>query len=102
MNYLGTCVDIDEDGDNYGFDATEFAQADDRADQAGIDVPMEKFLPAVEECIPPDLEKQCEECEDPVTKYWCAYDEELNVSCIYDIDEDIHYIFSYVPESIKK
>ena len=102
MDYLGTCVDIDEDGDNYGFDATEFAQADDRADQAGIDVPMEKFLPAVEECIPPDLEKQCKECEDPVTKYWCAYDEELNVSCIYDIDEDIHYIFSYVPESIKK
>lgn len=31
--YLGTCVNIDSEGENYGFDPTEFAQAVERADQ---------------------------------------------------------------------
>jgi len=29
--YLGNCIQIDDEGDYFGFDATDFAQAEERA-----------------------------------------------------------------------
>lgn len=91
--YIGTCLDIDADGENYGFDPTEFAQAEGRASEAGIDISPTLFFsqakcPAtVKEILVSNKEN------------WFAFDEQLNVSWGYDIDSDIHYIFEGVVEA---
>jgi hypothetical protein len=85
--YIGTCVDIDQYGDNYGFDPTEFAQAEDRAVSEDIDISPKVFFNQAK--CPKDVKTILLSNKEN----WFAFDKELNVSWGYDIDTNIHYIF---------
>lgn len=87
LQYLGTCIDVDEDGLNYGFDATEFAQAEDRAIDAEMGPPPQEFFSKV--ASPRNLQQKLIMND----KIWYAGDERLGVLWAYDPDEDIHYIW---------
>ena len=91
MTYLGTCIDIDDYALNYGFDATEFAQAEHRAIQAESYIEEDYFWEVVQSHIGVRLAHEIKELlSDDV---WYGQDPYLNVSWAYDTDSDIHYIF---------
>ena len=91
MDYLGTCVNIDEDGLNYGFDPTEFAQAEERAMENNIYLSSDNFW---KEAHAPDKIKNILLKN---SESWYAYDSDLNISWGYEPNFDIHYIFHGVP-----
>lgn len=93
--YLGTCVDIDEAGENYGFDATEFAQAEERALEADINIDKKIFWGKVEQTFDTLLKGQFEKLA-AKKDVWYSQDSYLNVSWAYEPDSDIHYIFEGV------
>lgn len=93
--YLGTCIDIDYDGENYGFDPTEFAQAEERAIENNIVIEPGVFWKAVKKDLGNagrdlfeyfDFLRQKEDV-------WYSQDEGLFVSWAYDVETDMHYIF---------
>lgn len=88
MQYLGTCVDIDSEGENYGFDPTEFAQAEERALEANLSLTPEEFFSKAYAW--PELRK---EILLKGNDLWFSKDEDLGVMWIYSPDEDIHYIW---------
>lgn len=91
LHYLGTCVNIDNKGNNYGFDPTEFAQAEERAVEEKIDLDSREFW---NRAVAPSEVRSALLNN---LKVWYAYDSILGVSWAYDPDEDIHYIFEGTP-----
>lgn len=88
FEYIGTCVDIDQAGEIYGFDPTEFAQAEESAKEEGRLISPAvfwKLIAIVPEGIKNKLLKNIN------SEY--GYDDYLSILWAYEPDEDVHYFF---------
>lgn len=88
IHYLGNCIQIDDEGNYFGFDATEFAQAEERALENDIIIDKKDFFRAIE-----DKEHANYIMKKLGKDVWYSQDKLLDVSWAYDVETDIHYIY---------
>lgn len=98
MNYLGTCITaFDDDGNgiegNIYPSVTDFAQGEGNA----IELTETDFFDKTN--IHPDKLKNFIP-EDSLLDLMYLYDEEKHVVMAYDMENDIHYLFSLEPEDL--
>lgn len=88
FNYIGTCIDIDYEGENFGFDPTDLAQAEELAFEENLFLKVDEFWELIN-YIPQELKELLLKSKD--VEY--GYNEYLKLLWAYEPQADIHYLF---------